>query len=89
MRNLDLSNEHITRWDEVEIKGIEMLKTDNYVKIQSCPNSPIDKRVVVHHENWTITGRWKSMEQISQHVFVYHCKNTLFPFSITINLEQF
>ena len=83
-----LIDEHITRWDEALFEGTDISRTDNYIKIVASPDSTKDKQVSIHHDDWTIIGKWETMEQVSKEIFVYHCHNSLFPFKITINIEK-
>ena len=78
----DLGDNHITRWDAIDYDGITPIKTDDCVHIVS------DKEVTIFYKDFVIKGKWESMEQISQYEFVYHCRNSLFPFDISINLQR-
>ena len=78
----DLGDIHTTRWDAICFEGTTLVKTDDCVHITS------KKEVIIFYKDFTIEGKWLSMEQISKHEFVYHCKNSLFPFDITINIER-
>lgn len=78
----DLGDCHLTRWDAVSYEGTTLVQTDDCVNITS------NKKVTIFYKDFTIEGKWLSMEQISKHEFVYHCKNSLFPFDITINIER-
>ena len=78
----DLGDSHITRWDAVDYDGITPIKTDDCVHITS------NKKVIIFYKDFTIEGEWSSMDQISKYEFVYHCRNSLFPFDISINLQR-
>ena len=80
--------EHITRWDEALFEGTDISRTENYIKIISSPDPAQDRQVIIYHNNWTISGKWETMEQVFKDIFVYHCHNSLFPFKITINIEK-
>lgn len=79
----DLGDIHITRWEAVgpdaEDKGISIVAGDN---------STQDRQITIYYEDWTVSGRWETMEQVSKDVFKYHCHNSLFPFTVTINIER-
>ena len=79
--------EHITRWDEALFEGTDISRTENYIKIISSPDPAQDKQVIIHHNSWTISGKWDKMEQVSKDNFVYHCHNSLLAFDITINIS--
>lgn len=83
-----LDDEHITRWDEALFDGTDISRTENYIKIISSPDPAQDKQVIIHHNSWTISGKWETMTQHPDGLFVYHCHNSLFPFKITINIEK-
>lgn len=78
----DLGDCHTTRWDAIEYDGTTPVKTDDCVHITS------DRKVTIFHKDFTIIGKWESMEQISKCEFVYHCHNSLFPFDITISIQR-
>ena len=80
--------EHITRWDEALFEGTDISRTENYIKIISSPYPAQDKQVIIHHNSWTISGKWESMEEASPVMITYLCHNSLFPFKITINIEK-
>ena len=84
-----LEDEHITRWDEALFKETDISRTENYIKIISSPNPAQDKQVIIHHNSWTISGKWETMTQQPDGLFVYHCRNSLFAFTITINIKQY
>lgn len=84
----DLGNEHVTKWDEVEAKEGETVKTENCIRIVSCEDPRKDKQIRVYYGGWTISGKWDTMEQVRPRVFVYHCHNALFRFDVTFNLER-
>lgn len=84
----DLGNEHVTKWDEVEAKEGETVKTENCIRIISCADPDKDKQVRVYYGDWTISGKWDTIEQVRPRVFVYHCHNALFRFDVTFNLER-
>ena len=74
----DLGDCHLTRWDAVSYEGTTLVKTDDCVHITS------KKEVIISYKDFSITGKWETMEQVSKDIFVYHCRNSLFPFDITI-----
>ena len=82
-----LDDEHITRWDEALFEGTDISRTENYIKIISSPDPAQDKQVIIHHNSWTISGKWETMTQHPDGLFVYHCRNSLFAFDITINIS--
>ena len=63
-------------------------RTENYIKIISNPDPQKDKQVIIHHNGWTISGKWESMEEASPAMITYLCHNSLFSFKITINIEK-
>jgi len=84
----DVTDEHIVRWDEVEVKEEGTFKTENYIRIVSCADPKIDRQVCVFHNGWTITGKWDTMEHVQPHIFVYHCHNAIFRFDVLFNIER-
>ena len=82
-----LDNEHITRWDEGLFEGTDISRTENYIKIISSPDPQKDKQVIIHHNGWTISGKWETMIQHPDGLFIYHCRNSLLAFDITINIS--
>ena len=84
-----IDDEHITRWDEALFEGTNISRTDNYIKIVASPVATKDKQVIVYYNGWTISGRWETMEQASKDLFVYHCRNSVFPFDVSINIEKY
>ena len=42
------------------------------------------QRVMIIHGDWTLEGKLESVENISPQETHYHCRNTLFPFTIAI-----
>ena len=84
-----LEDEHITRWDEALFEGTDISRTENYIKIISSPDSEKDKQVIIHRNDWTLSGKWETMVQQPDGLFVYHCRNSLLAFDITINIEQY
>ena len=79
--------EHITRWDEALFEGTDISRTENYIKIISSPDPAQDKQVIIHHNSWTISGKWETMTQHPDGLFIYHCRNSLLAFDITINIS--
>ena len=84
-----LDDEHITRWDEALFQVTNISKTDNYITIVASPETTKDKQVIIHHNGWTISGKWEAMEEASPAIITYHCRNSLFAFSITINIASY
>ena len=82
-----LDDEHITRWDEALFEGTDISRTENYIKIISSPDPAQDKQVIIHHNSWTISGKWETMTQQPDGLFIYHCRNSLLAFDITINIS--
>lgn len=83
-----LIDKHITRWDEALFEGTNISRAGNYITIIASPGTKEDKKVIIYHNGWTIVGKWDTMEQVSKGIFVYHCCNSLFRFSVTINIER-
>lgn len=42
------------------------------------------QRVMIIHGDWTLEGKLESVENISPQETHYHCRNTLFPFTIAV-----
>ena len=42
------------------------------------------QRAMIIHGDWTLEGKLESVENISPQETHYHCRNTLFPFTIAI-----
>lgn len=82
-----LDDEHITRWDEALFVGTDISRTENYIKIISSPDPAQDRQVIIYHNNWTISGKWETMTQHPDGLFIYHCRNSLLAFDITINIS--
>ena len=82
-----LDEEHITRWDEALFEGTDISRTENYIKIISSPDPAQDRQVIIHHNSWTISGKWETMTQQPDGLFIYHCRNSLLAFDITINIS--
>ena len=85
----DVGNEHVARWNEVTPQNGEIVKTENGIRIVSGQRSEHDKQVCVYYGDWTISGRWETIEQLSPRLFVYHCRNSLFRFDVTFNMERY
>ena len=85
--NYDLEDEHITKWDEVKAHEGQMVKTENGIRLVSSTNPIQDKQVQVFYGGWTISGKWETMTQQPDGLFIYHCRNSLLAFDITINIS--
>lgn len=77
------------RLDEVVYEGTDIVRKNNWLRILSSKDPAIDKHIELYHNGWFLLGQWDTMEQPSADIVIYHCHNSLFPFTITINSEQY
>lgn len=78
-----LTSKHVTLWN-----AVNSIKAENGISIFASDNPDQDKVVIICNGDWTISGKWYRMEQISQYEFVYYCRNSLFHFKVTFNIES-
>lgn len=81
--------DHVTLWHELDYSNMDRRETDNWIRISSSKNPKKDRKVWISRNGWNILGKWESMEHVSLYEFVYHCRNSLFRFDVTINIEKY
>ena len=82
----DLSyDEHITRWDGVRCAGTDILPTDDWISFCESSDAAKDRHVTIVHGNLSMFGICEKMIRKNKFVTEYHCRNSLFPFIITLN----
>lgn len=85
----DLHDIHITKWDAVDSFGETGGSASRGISISAAKDPAGDKGVTVFYDDLHISGRWISMEQVSPRLFVYHCRNSLFRFDVSFNIERY
>lgn len=89
VRAKDICNVPYRQWDEIQDECVEAVtKTGNWIRIgQSADNS--QNQAEVYYNGWLLTGELVSIERESEWFTKYHCRNALFPFTITIEVDHY